>query len=865
MCINRIYKTIGRALLLICLVAIAQGMAQAQPVSRETACRAATTFLDNNGVASADLVDVTAAAGFANMYVFTTDHGFVLLAADSRVQPVLGYSLDGPFDVEDMPDDLRWWLQGYEDGIQAALKNRSEAHPETAAQWHVLVQGQPDAAKAETAVGPLVSTRWGQNAPYNLLCPNSSVTGCVATAMAQILNYWQPATGVGSHSYPWNSQTLSADFGTTTYDWDNMLDSYVSATEQQRLAVATLMYHCGVSTEMKYSPSESGTTNKRASVAYQAFFNCDAVYYKREQYADSVWTAMLKNELDQQRPVQYGGSGSLGGHSFVCDGYDTDGKFHFNFGWNGSSNGFFTIQDNGFPNKQDAVFHIAPLPCDASAPTGLGYTQDGYHVTLSWTGGQDAASYNVYRNNTLIVNTSDCNYVDEAGLGDNKYYIRSLDVSGQLSSPSNSITVEVNAYQQPIVDDLAGDYDNGAVELTWSTPWWYPQTISGNLSYVDKARPETDHFLTWTAETLHLFWGVRFSSEDLAGHDGEALFGAAFYVYLPGSYEVLVYQGTNDEQPDVLMTRQLVTTTDYGWIDVKMDEPAILDESLDVWVFILDVGGRVRDIPVFSTDTPHGSYYGGSGGESLIYPHEYCFELPSDNFKSDWLIMAYLTDDIYTYNLYRDGAAIANQIGDTQYTDSHLGGGEYAYYVKTNYYDGETEASNTVTVTVPDFLTQTVTLNEGWTWWMPTVATTLLELESALGGNGILINSQESGFARYEAGEGWSGTLSEIEVGKMYKIKTIEASNFTIEGEALPSYSLTIVQGYTWFGYTGDQTTSIAMALGTFEPASGDKIIGENGTVTYNGSTWTGDLTELVPGHGYVYFSTASTPKTLRF
>ena len=165
-------------------------------------------------------------------------------------------------------------------------------------------------------------------------------------------------------------------------------------------------------------------------------------------------------------------------------------------------------------------------------------------------------------------------------------------------------------------------------------------------------------------------------------------------------------------------------------------------------------------------------------------------------------------------------------------------------------------------VTQPSQYTQTIELVEGWNWWAPTVAMTVEQLETGLGTDGILINTQDGGFARYEVGEGWSGTLSEIEVGKMYKIETSAACTLSLQGNSPSTVTLTIVQGYNWFGYTGTQAT-IATALGTFEPASGDKIISENGTATYNGSTWTGNFTELVPGHGYIYYSNSSTSKTL--
>ena len=161
---------------------------------------------------------------------------------------------------------------------------------------------------------------------------------------------------------------------------------------------------------------------------------------------------------------------------------------------------------------------------------------------------------------------------------------------------------------------------------------------------------------------------------------------------------------------------------------------------------------------------------------------------------------------------------------------------------------------------------QESTLVNGWNWWAPTVEMDLDDLETGLGTNGLLINSQDGGFARNEVGEGWSGTLSEIEVGKMYKIKTSAGCTLSVQGDRPAVVTVTLEPGYTWFGYTkGTQAADIATALGYFVPATGDMIIGENGTATYTGGTWTGNLTELVPGHGYVYFSTASTPKTVRY
>ncbi|MBR4468828.1 MAG: choice-of-anchor J domain-containing protein, partial [Bacteroidales bacterium] len=147
------------------------------------------------------------------------------------------------------------------------------------------------------------------------------------------------------------------------------------------------------------------------------------------------------------------------------------------------------------------------------------------------------------------------------------------------------------------------------------------------------------------------------------------------------------------------------------------------------------------------------------------------------------------------------------------------------------------------------------TLAAGWNWWTPTKAMTLGQLEEALGGNAVLINTQGDGFARYENGQ-WSGTLTEIAAGQMYKIEATSSVSLTMSGTPATGVSLTILTGYNWFGYTGAQSADIVTALGSLgiTPASGDTITDKNGnTATYNGSSWSGNLATLLPGHGYVY------------
>ena len=225
-----------RFLPLMLMMFVAEAM-MAETVDLVKARQAATTFLNNNGVQTTALTDVTPSTGFSNVFVFTTENSFVLMAADDRVQPILGYSLTGRFDFENMPDNKRAWIQGYCDEIQFAKEHQTRASADVTRQWHELAEGNPNTGRAASVVTPLMQTQWSQGDPYNMLCPGGSVTGCVATAMAQIMKYWNyPEHGIGSHTYTHATYgELTADFQSTTYDWTNMANTYnVSNTYTQK-------------------------------------------------------------------------------------------------------------------------------------------------------------------------------------------------------------------------------------------------------------------------------------------------------------------------------------------------------------------------------------------------------------------------------------------------------------------------------------------------------------------------------------------------------------------------------------------------------------------------------------------------------
>lgn len=280
------------------------------------------------------------------VYVFsygTTGGGFLVLpASDAVTHPILGYSDSGTFSASDMPPAMRWWLKQYAAEVSAADASG------------VNEEAPSESGQERTDIAPLVQTYWNQTTPYWNLTPvvngTHCPTGCVATAMAQVMNFWQyPAQGIGSNSYYPSSavgETLSLDFSQITFDWDAMLERYNAQSPQESIdAVSTLMYACGVGVNMNYAPGESGSNYTQATNALVNYFGYDIGIrdLSRNYFELPEWVDMIYSELAAGRPVLYGGLNDDGGHAFVCDGYRTDGYFHINWGWGGVSNGYFLI------------------------------------------------------------------------------------------------------------------------------------------------------------------------------------------------------------------------------------------------------------------------------------------------------------------------------------------------------------------------------------------------------------------------------------------------------------------------------------------------------------------------------------------
>jgi len=288
-------------------------------------------------------------------YVFDkgNENGYIIISGDDRAKTILGYTDEGHFDIAALPENLKYWLSFYENEIKSLPDSSSQS---SAVPRNTVSTVKSNTTSYSSTIAPLLGNiKWDQYSPYNNQCPiinqttgERAVTGCVATGMAQVMEYYKwPVQGTGSNSY--TSTTLkiaqSVDFSKTTYDWKNMTDTYSSSsTLVQDTAVSTLMHHCGVAVNMDYGQSSSASYRNMALALKNNFgYDSNLQLYSRNFYTREEWINLLNTELNSARPVLYSGQADSGGHLFVCDGYDSNGLYHFNWGWSGMSNGYFQI------------------------------------------------------------------------------------------------------------------------------------------------------------------------------------------------------------------------------------------------------------------------------------------------------------------------------------------------------------------------------------------------------------------------------------------------------------------------------------------------------------------------------------------
>lgn len=349
------------------VILLATTMLMAHPVEPARVQQAAQTFWSQTLQARGTLMPVE--WQYHNLLLFSTQQGgFVVMAANDCARPVIGYATQGMMLVDRIPDALKERLDKMELQIEVAQETDAVATANDAQMWNTLLAGGAVKGDDDDAVEPLLSTTWDQDPYYNKYCPTNTVSGCVATAEAQLMKYYNhPAFGRGSHSYKHQKHgTLSADFAHTLYQWDKMPNRLTAASSTEQVdAVATLIYHIGVAVHMDYNSATEGGSGAiglagMAGIASEDNSLKDYFYYNPDMqvinkdygYSDNTWANALIEELKKQQPILYGGVSSAGGHAFVCDGYkmtSTQPYFHFNFGWDGVADGYFTA-DNICPN-----------------------------------------------------------------------------------------------------------------------------------------------------------------------------------------------------------------------------------------------------------------------------------------------------------------------------------------------------------------------------------------------------------------------------------------------------------------------------------------------------------------------------------
>ena len=393
-------------------LALGIGMVQARPVSVSQAKYVGQQFVQANFDMSRQGGELTlvytgtSTRGDACFYVFNVgNEGFVMVSADDVYRPIVGFSDEGTFDVNVNPE-LNYMLNELISYRSSRLTG--EATPSVASEWKQIAErGTQLSLNGGRAQTHLCSTKWNQDYPYNYYCPAGNggpggrvYAGCVASAMSQVMKYWNhPMRGTGNHSYSYyvpgtGSGPWSANFGETTYDWDNMPASINNNSPQVQIdAVATLMYHCAVSVNMMWAVDGSGAYSADVPQRISQYFNYtnQAVLKNRDNFTYENWANMLKESFDMGWPLYYSGQSPDGGHAFVCDGYNDANLYHYNWGWGGSGDGWFDFDLIDYNSSDAAIFNFVPADVyntTAKAPTNLTVTpaaNNELSATITWT------------------------------------------------------------------------------------------------------------------------------------------------------------------------------------------------------------------------------------------------------------------------------------------------------------------------------------------------------------------------------------------------------------------------------------------------------------------------------------------------
>ncbi len=461
-------------------------------------------------------------AGDPAVYVFNRGEnaGYMLLSADDLAMPMLGYADYGAFSADNLSPAFEWWLAEYGRRIEYANQQAPATDSSQDFIFASAVNGE--------AIAPQIKTLWDQVEPYNNQAPkygaNRTYTGCVATAMAQVMNYWQyPEKGQGKISYTSESiqKKLELDFSRKKFDWANMLERYSDGdyTETQAEAVAYLMKACGYAVRSDYSTDATGALAMNIRKGLVKYFNYDgnSKYELRAYYSTPQWEQMIYDNLKNVGPILYGGGSYLGGgHSFVCDGYDGNGYFHFNWGWSGISNGYFSLDalspealgsgggsGGGYNFTQDAVFGIQPPTGQPVVETPLLLTQMGSLVgsvrsktlSLTLTGESDPMWVN-YHPETIYANFGAMFEPTDPAGGEKKAFPvtdKNIEIQSGYGTGPSHFALSMNLDDAALAD---GTYKVSIVarDYTKDAPEWMPvRPLNGYFDYIFLTKKGTQY------------------------------------------------------------------------------------------------------------------------------------------------------------------------------------------------------------------------------------------------------------------------------------------------------------------------------------------------------------------------------------
>lgn len=584
-----------RIITIVAALVLAAGLTtrmEAKPVDKATAASIAARVLNKT------VVDATPVR-LDGCFLFTgaDGKGFVLLAADDRIRPVLAYSPDGSFDPAAMPEHVAAWIDGYRQEIASVKEVTTSPLPKVAKEWERWSKGFPQGRT--TWVDPLMTSRWYQLAPYNNHCPYDPdsltycPTGCVATAMGQIMRYWHwPEVGYGSHSYDWAPYgTLSADFGNTYYDWDHMPDTLSNAcTDEEIDAVATLMYHAGVAVSMMYTPVGSGSYSYSAGGleypcaenALKTYFRYNPMLYSLHKgaHSDAEWDSLVRDELDAGRPVYYSAIDPYnGGHAFVLDGYDSIGMFHVNWGWAGRYDAWYLIDSLApgagsmggdpllcFNSKAVALFGVCPASMPTSEPSTVSVVSND--PTLGTVTG--SGIYQTYDTVNVEVNAAEgCRYVTMA--------------TSKRSIPFSFLALGQDYEDTAYFERITGD------------------TISYSYDY------NTDRYPYGVYGTIE--WGMRIPA---SMRQGKELTAVQLYYLAEGDYTLNIYEGESLNGNTPVYTKTYYLDGEQGWRTLELDNILSFAHGQTAWVTFSFNDPTGSAAPLATTSycgNPDGSWY----------------------------------------------------------------------------------------------------------------------------------------------------------------------------------------------------------------------------------------------------------------